>query len=495
MQGKALSWVFCGSMAMVACGGGDGSGQSAEDLATVCATSGALEGIDVSEFQGSIDWHQVHASGRAFGIARVSDGIQHVDPTFAANYAGMKSEGMVRGSYQFFRASQDPVAQANLLLSKIGALEPGDLAPMLDVEVTDGQPNSVIDANIATWVAHVKAATGRDPLIYTGPYFWQQIGGPNQGATSLVVADWGPSCPLIPATWGTWKVWQYVDNGHVPGISGLVDLDRFNGGAAALAQLAAGGVEAPSDLPARTDYVGIASTHDGDGYWVLKGDGGVFSFGDANFYGSMGGSTLTQPAIGMAATSDGGGYFLTATDGGVFTYGDAAFHGSMGGTSIVGHVVGVAQNGGGGYWLAATDGGVFGFDAPFYGSMGGQHLNAPVVGIAATPTGKGYWLVAADGGMFSFGDATYHGSMGGQHLNAPVVGMAATPSGQGYWLVAADGGLFSFGDAKFYGSMGGKTLDAPVTGIAARPQGDGYWMIARDGGVFNFGAAAFHGRP
>jgi len=488
-----LGWLAA-VVFVVGCGAGtDGAGTASDELATVCATAGTVEGIDVSEFQGAIDWAAVRASGRVFGIARVADGTQHLDPTFATNWAGMKAQGMVRGAYQFFRASEDPIAQADLLLSKIGALEPGDLAPMLDVEVTDGQTSGTIDARIAAWVAHVKAATGREPLVYTGPYFWGQIGGPPSEGTTLVVADWGPSCPLVPAAWSRWQFWQYADNGHVPGIGGLVDLDRFDGSEAALRALTGGGATT-SDVPSPSDYVGIASTADGSGYWVEKGDGGMFSFGDAAFYGSMGGKSLAMPTVGVATTSDGKGYWLAASDGGMFGFGDAPFLGSMGGTKLAGPVVGVAGTKTG-YWMVADDGGVFGFGTAFYGSMGGQHLNAPVSGIAATPSGHGYWLVAKDGGVFAFGDAGFHGSMGGQHLNAPVVGIAGTPSGKGYWLVAADGGMFSFGDAHFYGSMGGQHLNAPVTGMAARPQGDGYWLVAKDGGVFTFGAAAFHGRP
>ncbi len=131
----------------------------------------------------------------------------------------------------------------------------------------------------------------------------------------------------------------------------------------------------------------------GSGYWMAASDGGVFGFGTAGFYGSMGGHPLNAPVVGMAPSLDQGGYWLAATDGGIFSFGDATF----------------------------------------FGSMGGKHLNAPVVGIAATPVeaatppatptpaGKGYWLVASDGGIFSFGDATFFGSMGGKPLNAPMV--------------------------------------------------------------------------
>jgi len=176
----------------------------------------------------------------------------------------------------------------------------------------------------------------------------------------------------------------------------------------------------------------------GTGYWEAAKDGGVFTFGTAGFYGSMGGKPLDAPVVGIAPTLDQGGYWEAAKDGGVFTFGDARF----------------------------------------YGSMGGKPLDAPVVGIAPTPVapappggnsmpaGKGYWLVASDGGVFSFGDAAFYGSMGGKKLNAPVVGIAPTPDGHGYWLVAKDGGVFSFGDAHFFGSMGGTKLAAPVVGIA-----------------------------
>jgi hypothetical protein len=76
--------------------------------------------------------------------------------------------------------------------------------------------------------------------------------------------------------------------------------------------------------------VGITATPDHGGYWLLGADGGVFSFGDARFYGSTGAMHLNAPVITMTATADGGGYYLVARDGGVFTFGDAVFHGSTG---------------------------------------------------------------------------------------------------------------------------------------------------------------------
>ena len=181
--------------------------------------------------------------------------------------------------------------------------------------------------------------------------------------------------------------------------------------------------------------MGVAATPDGGGYWLVASDGGIFSYGDAQFYGSTGSIHLNQPIVGMATTPSGHGYWLVASDGGIFSYGDAQF----------------------------------------YGSTGSIHLNQPVVGMAAGPAGSGYWLVASDGGIFSYGSASFFGSTGGIKLNAPIVGMAATSTG--YWLAAKDGGLFNFGTAPFLGSMGGQSNPNPIRAIAATPSGQGYWLL------------------
>jgi hypothetical protein len=78
--------------------------------------------------------------------------------------------------------------------------------------------------------------------------------------------------------------------------------------------------------------VGIARTADGGGYWLLGADGGVFSFGDATFYGYLPGvlgHAAPNPMTSIVATPDGGGYWIVGTDGGVFTFGDAGFYGSL----------------------------------------------------------------------------------------------------------------------------------------------------------------------
>ncbi len=151
----------------------------------------------------------------------------------------------------------------------------------------------------------------------------------------------------------------------------------------------AAGAAVTSDRP----LVG-AATAGAAGYWEVASDGGIFSFGDASFDGSMGGTALNAPIVGMAATADGAGYWEVASDGGVFAFGDASFHGSMGGTALDAPIVGMAATtDGAGYWEVASDGGVFAFNAPFYGSRAGLSTEDRFFSIVPTSDGGGYLLV------------------------------------------------------------------------------------------------------
>ena len=273
----------------------------------------------------------------------------------------------------------------------------------------------------------------------------------------------------------------------------------------AAAVLVAAGLPVPADGALSLPPAATAEASSW-GYWLVAGDGGIFSYGGARFFGSTGDVGLNQPVVGMAATSTGHGYWMVAADGGIFSYGDAAFYRSMGAVKLNRPIVGMAATRSGrGYWLVASDGGIFSFgDAAFFGSTGAMKLNRPIVGMAATRSGRGYWLVASDGGIFSFGDAAFLGSTGALPLNEPITGMAATPGpvpsgtprledGEGYWLVASDGGVFSFGDAAFLGSAA--PAASRVVSIVPTGSGRGYWQVAADGEVFAYGDAPDLGSP
>lgn len=236
-SGKLLAAV---SLLFTACGEmespPDRSTFSTETFALkACPDGEMLDGIDVSKWQGAIDWTAVAADGIDFAFIRVSDGLYYQDAYFQANWSEAKANGIVRGVYQFFRSDEDPVAQAQYLLDEMGPLEPGDLPPVCDVETADGQSAATIADRVQTWLDVVEGALGVKPLIYTSPGVWGSI--VNSGAFSdypLWVAHWGASCPTMPTGWTDWVVWQTSDNGSIAGISGDVDTNKFNGGMAAL---------------------------------------------------------------------------------------------------------------------------------------------------------------------------------------------------------------------------------------------------------------------
>ncbi len=233
------------SLLLAACGGGaDGgfgetTGASEGSDIKSCASGQTVEGIDVSKWDGTINWKSVKSSGKAFAFIRVSDGVNSPDGTFATNWKNAKAAGVYRGVYQYFEASQDPTAQAKLLLNALGS-DLGELPAVIDVEVTDGMSASTIRSRVDTWSSVVAKGTGRTPIVYVSPGFWPSVGGSKE-SDNLWVANWGTSCPTLPSAWSSWVFWQYSDTGSVSGISGQVDLNRFNGSLADLATFANGG--------------------------------------------------------------------------------------------------------------------------------------------------------------------------------------------------------------------------------------------------------------
>jgi hypothetical protein len=226
------------------------------------------------------------------------------------------------------------------------------------------------------------------------------------------------------------------------------------------------------------------------GYYIADPRGGVAHFGDAVVHGNR--PNLNHPIISITGTSTGNGYWLLASDGGIFSYGDARFYGSTGAMRLNRHVVGMATDrANNGYWLVASDGGIFSFGrARFFGSTSGMHLNQSIIGMAATRSGNGYWLVGRDGGIFTFGDARFYGSLAG--TRQPIVEMVATPSGHGYWLVARDGRVFAFGDARVHGADGKRDLGV-VVGMCPTADGRGFWLLNTQAHVLSFGDARFLG--
>jgi lysozyme len=222
---------------------------SAGFLATGQASAaGPIHGVDVSGWQGQVDWGAVQRSGRLFGFAKATEGASFVDRTFAANRAAMGQAGLVlRGFYHFARPDRNTAAEeAAHFLRTVGPLGPGEVA-VLDLEVNSGLPG--IGDWAAEWLGRVHQATGRVPLFYSYESYLYEIPTSRLTPYPLWVASWGDDNGIVPASqprtdrWGRWTFWQYTSKARVPGVPTQVDDNIFAGTPAELAAL--GGVAPP----------------------------------------------------------------------------------------------------------------------------------------------------------------------------------------------------------------------------------------------------------
>jgi len=206
-----------------------------DEVHRVCGVEDKVRGIDVSYWQATIDWDKLVAeTDISFGIARVSDGMQKIDPKFEEYWSEMERVGLIRGAYQFFRPNQDAKEQAALfitLLEQAGGLNETDMPPTLDIEVTGGMTKEQILISIYDWTEYVIAHTNRVPIIYTGPSFWDsaQLGGAYSNYPLWIAHYTGATCPWAPDGWDKWSIWQYTGEGKLPGIYRSVDINVFNG--------------------------------------------------------------------------------------------------------------------------------------------------------------------------------------------------------------------------------------------------------------------------
>jgi lysozyme len=209
-------------------------------------------GIDVSRFQGVINWPLVAGSGIKFAFVQASRGSGSdcavkpddcgADPYFAANRINAKTVGIRIGPYHrafatgatLALAKADAAAEADVFIAQVGALNAGELLPVLDVETPfTGLTAKRLRTWIRVWLKRVKNRLGTKPMIYTNASSWGATGDTTEFARAkypLWVAEWGVSKPSVPANFWAgrgWSVWQYTSSGSVNGISGRVDMDRL----------------------------------------------------------------------------------------------------------------------------------------------------------------------------------------------------------------------------------------------------------------------------
>jgi lysozyme len=207
-------------------------------------------GVDVSRYQGFINWSAVAAAGIQFVFIKATEGQSVVDPRFSVNWPGAKSAGILRGAYHFFRSAVPPQVQADNFLTLLQGVDPAELAPVLDLELRkldgtdawDAIPLSQRSGLAVEWLTAVEQSLGRRPMVYLSPSFaLEKLGGASAlGSYPLWIAHYTANPqPRVPPAWLDWTFWQYTERGTVSGIAGTVDRNKFNGSANDLLALSA----------------------------------------------------------------------------------------------------------------------------------------------------------------------------------------------------------------------------------------------------------------
>ncbi|HJR44380.1 MAG TPA: GH25 family lysozyme [Actinomycetota bacterium] len=202
-------------------------------------------GIDVSHHQGSVDWVQVADSGHVYAFHKATEGATFVDPNYEQNRAGAGAAGIAFGAYHFAfaqgdtlaAARADAVSEANHFLA-IADPAPGDLVPVLDLEKNpQNMPPARLIAWTQAWLDIVNSTLNVRPLIYTNPNFWANhlndtTTFADQGFPLWIAHYTSAASPRLPASdWSGrgWAFWQWTSCASIPGISGCVDENRYEG--------------------------------------------------------------------------------------------------------------------------------------------------------------------------------------------------------------------------------------------------------------------------
>lgn len=193
-----------------------------------------LNGVDVSHWQGNINWLEVYSAGYRFVFVKASEGVGWADPNFVANMENGRDAGLFMGAYHFARTDlgNNPEDEAYYFINVAsGYLCEGFLRPVLDLEVGSSLGKEALSNWVRTWMETVKNETGIEPIIYVNSNYANNYLDESIAHYNLWIAHWtyDPSTPPNTGIWNSWDFWQYSNNGSVPGITGYVDLDLFNG--------------------------------------------------------------------------------------------------------------------------------------------------------------------------------------------------------------------------------------------------------------------------
>lgn len=186
-----------------------------------------LTGIDISKYQGKIDFEKVKAAGIQYVFVRATEGITYQDAFFKQNFKEAREAGLIIGAYHFYETDDDPVSQLKNFTSLV-TLQSGDLPPVVDIEKLHDNDKKDLTSNIQTYLDGLEQHYKTKPIIYSGKNF------ANKYITSfsdypLWLAEYQSLYPTLPQGWDKWTFWQYSQTGKVDGVNTDVDINRYNG--------------------------------------------------------------------------------------------------------------------------------------------------------------------------------------------------------------------------------------------------------------------------
>lgn len=194
----------------------------------------SVHGIDVSKWQGDIDWATVRASGVSFAFIKATEGDDHSDEAFARNWRAAAAAGMPRGAYHFYYFCSTPADQAAWFIRNVPR-ERGALPPVLDVEWNSHSRTcrrfpapEIVRAEMRAFLNIVERHYGQRPIIYVTPDFYRDNDlAQMNGATFWLRSVAGHPSEVYPGS--DWHFWQYTGTGSVPGVAGKTDINAFAG--------------------------------------------------------------------------------------------------------------------------------------------------------------------------------------------------------------------------------------------------------------------------
>lgn len=197
-----------------------------------------LFGIDVSHYQGKINWNDVQKVQDTFPISfvfvRATAGSVKADRRFESNWLNSKDKGFIRGAYHYYRPNENSILQANNFIKTV-SLQKGDLPPVLDIEdVPRIQSIENLKIGLRKWLNKIENHYGMKPIIYSGESFYNTHLYEDFAEYTFWVANYNFYVENIDKDWG---FWQFTDKGSVKGIKEFVDINIYNGDKKKLLQL------------------------------------------------------------------------------------------------------------------------------------------------------------------------------------------------------------------------------------------------------------------